>query len=249
MTRQIGYLQDAIGMSDRERILTFLAMVSGPFTKFVSGEPGPHDFICWSSTVRPGDLVKCATQRVPNRWNIAWYVGPSDRSTPGWPTHLLRELGGEHLCHMGNEMLYSLRGQEGSPYLLEGHQWRAHVAVERAFAGIDHYEAKLYELRFPDRHARDGEIIVRPHIFSSAKGVEAATLAVVVPFSFTPRTSGKAVRAAINEALRDVDWSTRAVPRERPDRWLVVPPAAWTPPPAARGLGAVVVVPGEVAGG
>jgi hypothetical protein len=239
VTRQIGYLQDAIGMSDRERILTFLAMVCGPFTKYVHGEPGPHDWTCWSSAVRPGDLVRCTTQRVPNHWNVAWYVGPSER---GHGTHLLREFGGERLCHMGNESLYSLRGQEGSPYLLEGHQWRAHVAVERAFAGIDHYEAKLAGVRFPDRHARSGEIIVRPHIFSSAKGATEATLAVVVPFTFTARASGKAVRAAVMEALRDVDWSTRVVPRERPDRWLVVPPAAWDPRPA-RGLGTVVVVP------
>jgi hypothetical protein len=230
-TRQISYLQDAIRMSDRERILTFLAMVCGPFTKFVSGEPGPHDWTCWSSVVRPGDLVRCNTQRVPNHWNVAWYVGPSERSAAGWPVHLLREFGGERLCHIGNESLYSLRGQEGSPYLLEGHQWRAHVAVERAFAGIDHYEAKLAGVRFPDRHARSGEIIVRPHIFSSAKGDKDATVAVVVPFTFTSRTSGKAVRAAVMEALQGIDWSTRVAPRERPDRWLVVPPAAWAVSP------------------
>lgn len=215
------YLADACQMTDRERILSAVAM------RMVS----PHRFAFeadhWEtdlSKIRPGDLVKCGTQRSVNRWNIAWYIGPSDdprdAQDPGH-VHLLREIGGETQCRMSNESISAIRGIPAR-WLLEGHQWRAYVKTQKAVDNIGHYNLKLSGVAFADRHTKTAQVAVRPHLFR----VKGQVRALGVPVEFNSRTTIAGVERAIRAATDGFDWSSRMTPTEEavnPNYWAVMP--------------------------
>lgn len=221
------HLKDAATMTDRERILTAVSLyAAGPFCGWYD-ETKTIMQGTWDRKVRPGDLVKCVSQRSVNHWNIAWYDGRSFHR--GESCHLLRELGGEWQCHMANESLYAIRGIP-SHWLLEGHQWKAYLHCQRALAELyrqdGHYDAPRFQsVWFTDRHSRDLELRVRCHLFRVPRGSK--VIGTAVPLRYTSRLRVRDTVSAIRGAV--ADGYTFAPMEDGEPYWAVDPEPTVTP--------------------
>ncbi len=161
--------------NDRVRLLTIIAMSAPTIT-----ERGYGSY--WDTEVRPGDLVRCQTQRTPNRWCFAWYEGSGkDEALGGAEYHDLRVLGGDERTRMFNESVMALR-RPLFP-LLEGLEWQTYVLIRRAFSDV----ACSYLCRFRDADfAIDDRIVtvtIRPHgAVLGGNRLATAPPAVVYPY-------------------------------------------------------------------
>lgn len=189
-------------MSDYERIITEIAHRSATqFGRYVAKRENldPHDLgHTWTNDPKPGDIVKCQTQRHTSRWMFAWLV-----EVHGYSEWLLREIGGERTCRMSNENLTALPG-----YLpLEGHQFLAlEVCRYAAWKFTDQeYTPRWGGIEFPDRHSRDGVVTIRT-AFGGALGPD---VRVTIPIRATSDLRVREVLAAMRDA-----WAKREKPEQ-----------------------------------
>ena len=130
---------------------------------------------------------------------------------------MLREIGGERLCRMSNESFYAIRGTHSTD-LLEGIQYRAYLAVQRAFGAVireDYYKSRYRGFEFPDgRKSREGVITIGPHIFVDSR--EGQYERVKATVRFTTKTTQREIVEAIRAATPK-DWKTQPIiPSRRP---------------------------------
>ena len=221
------HLSDALAMTDRERLLTTIMMRVGPFMEDARhGRSEPTFGVYWADP-KPGDLVKCETQRTPSKWAWAWYEEHGEHANDkhcwgrhGHACYLLRELGGESLIHMGNESLIALRGF-GADELLEGQQFRFYVKVLKAFGRLGKRygsQSMLYAgVVWPDRHSKRATIGIRPHAFSSPTiegDYSRGNRTIVKPIPVVLEHNSRTRIRDIVEALKDVgkiDWQEHAL--------------------------------------
>ena len=219
-----------LAMSDRERLLLTILSHLGPYTEgpFTQSRIEPIGAHWISEDPQPGDLVQCLTQ-YRSTWSWAWLEDHGDyindkhcwaqgdvSKTQGRyaACFLLREIGGNRVIHMGNERLNVLRGIPKSE-MLEGHQFKFYVKVQKAFWKLDAYsECKIAGIDFTTRDAKRATIGVRPHIFSAPRpgnppdGQRWVQRPITFEMDFNPRTTIR----QITERIRSTGpWDWEAV--------------------------------------
>lgn len=139
---------------------------------------------------KPGDVVLCKTGHV-GPWKVAYFVEDCGGNAGGH--YLLREIGTDKLCRMGNESLNTLIGVPPN-LLLDGlrkkiYRW----ATNEAF--FYRYNKKTdYFIRCGGAEFIEEDVIrvwVRPHIFVMEKRLEDGSTLHAQPWSFDVQFSKK----------------------------------------------------------
>jgi hypothetical protein len=118
-------------LNDRERILTELVRrLASALLSSGKRDDGRNVHLDWMARMedrlKPGDLVLCLTSGTHD-WTVAWLVRRVE-----YARFILRELGGERECDMGNEDVAVFRNIDPMA-LLEGEEYRLLVKVREAF--------------------------------------------------------------------------------------------------------------------
>lgn len=206
-------------MNDKDRILTTLVdelASSRLLGRQADGLAGAHGIIAdhngfvraqflsdYLVRPKPGDIVRCLTSR-DHSWKISRFVEDHGGASGGH--YLLREIGSQRLCRIGNESLETLVGVH--PHLLyEGHQHRVHRwATVSAFQEKHNPSTNNRYAARPGRCEFLGDVVrvwVRAHIFSDEKVVDGVKLYAQrwhVDVPFTKRTRLRDIVQALTDA-------------------------------------------------
>ncbi len=211
-------------MTDKERILTHLvnglasAQLLARGRRYYQedferrpGKPaeGYYVHVAFYREPVPGDLVLCQTSGT-HPWTVAWFVEwqAKDRGLA-----LLREIGSERLCNMGNESFKPIVGMQPLD-LLEGEQRQFYHRVLRAFGRGNEYAYRFGGLDFPEK--RLARIWIREVFGGHLHGSNQESVPFSVEIAFDRRAPGV---KRILEAMRAAGYGTRAF-----DRRPVEPP-------------------------
>lgn len=172
----------------------------------------------------PGDLVLSSTRFLGLRGWDPWMVGFLVRGT-SYGNYTVRDVASSRECDVTNDMFSVIRGIP-SYLLLAGHQYDAYAAVQRAYrtackrGRISDYNLRLHSVVFADRDTREGEILLRPHIFRYPSHRVNGTLVAVV--KRIPITANARLRSAdIQDALEAASktpwsfWTSKDIPQSR----------------------------------
>jgi hypothetical protein len=185
-------------LPDKERILTHIIrellstqIMKMPWNMDYSDGRGRTyvHFVSGEEAVQPGDLVICFTSGIHD-FTISWVV-----EKLAYSEYLLREIGSNRTCRMGNESVYIIRGLT-EPWTWEGDKYDLYRKVWKAFwkAGDDWY--RFGGLTFNDQ----GEAVMTVRekfggMLSVSSGQESVPFTVTMPW--TKRTSVKAITKAL----------------------------------------------------
>jgi hypothetical protein len=186
-------------LPDKERLLVHIIrellstqIMKMPWNMNYSRIGGGGDYVHFAigdEAVQPGDLVICNTSGVHD-FTIAWVV-----EKLAYAEFLLREIGSQRTCRMGNESVYIIRGLT-EPWTWEGERYEFYRKVWKAFwkAGDDWY--RFGGLAFNE--AGEAVMTVREKfggMLSSRSGEESVPFTVTMPWD--KRTSIRAIAAAL----------------------------------------------------
>lgn len=201
---------------DRERVLMNIAvdtagtvhdtmrrLDNGWTLRFIFDRPAPQ-FIPLELAekiglpLKPEDIVRCKTN--PNhRWGIAELV-----EKRGYSDYLLREIGGNKLCNMGNESVEVLRFMAPSR-LYTGTKFRIYQwASTKAF--VKRYNPDADRWKRCGGVEFDGDTLTiwcRPHIFMMEQRGEDGVTLYAQPKKFTLQWSDRTKLADIVSAMRE----------------------------------------------
>lgn len=169
------------------------------------GEPMPQFVGNYIYKPKPGDIVRCVTGHA-SPWKLAVLV--EARGDGNW---LLREIGSDRLCKMGNEMVETLIGIAPSVFYT-GHQRRLYD-WGRGKAFLAPWNPKADYLVRGGGVEFEGEtmrIWVRAHIFSQTRQAKDGPRLYAQPWSvdlpWSKRTRLKDIVAALLEAGFPREW-------------------------------------------
>jgi hypothetical protein len=148
--------------------------------------------------MRAGDIIRCVTN--PNHlWGISELI-----EVHGNGNFLLREIGGNRLCNMGNESVHVLRFMHpsrlytGSKYKI--YQWIITKAFSERYNPDGDYLKRCGGVQF------DGDMLTiwsRPHIWSMEKVNESKETLYAHPKKFTMQWSDKTKLRDIINSMKD----------------------------------------------
>lgn len=182
-------------MDDKTRILTLLVRELAS-TSVLATIPD----VGWSKPVRvallrkpqKGDLVVCATSPL-SHWTVAVvHEARSDQEC------VLREIGSERLCRMGNERFYVLANVAPAD-LFEGKQQEFHLKVRKAF---DHGNG-LHVFGGLEFDGGTAAVTVRERFGGLIAGKESVPYVLQIPWRDRPSIK------KIVKSLLDAGWMTR----------------------------------------
>ena len=156
----------------------------------------------------PGDIVLCNTGPM-SKWKIAYFV--EDRMELEG-RYVLREIGSDHECFMGNESLSVLVGMSNA-FLTDGHKQKIYQwAISKAFSAV--YNSKAdYFIRCGGAEFIEDDVIriwMRSHVFMQEKTLEDGTVVYVQPkyvdVKFSKKTRLKDIVKALHDGGFSDDW-------------------------------------------
>lgn len=203
-------------MTDRERVLMNIAvdtagtvhdqmkrLVSGWTLRYRFESPAPQ-FVpeelakAIEMPLGPGDIVRCKTN--PNHlWGISEFV-----ERQGHAAYLLREIGGERTCNMGNESVDVLRFMPESRLYTGTKNRLYHWARGKAFQ--ERYNPAADRFKRCGGVEFDGDVLIiwlRAHIWVMEKKPKDGPVLHAQPKKFTLKWSDKTRLKDIVGAMRD----------------------------------------------
>ena len=158
--------------------------------------------------LKPGMLVLCQTMGI-NDWKVGFIVKRLE-----YGRCLIREIGSERVCDVGNERFLPILGLT-ERQLLEGDRYQFYLKVQKAFSRGDEYFYRFGGVTFEEHEA---VIWVRDYHGGFLKYRQGGSLPFAVRLRWNKRTSVK----AILEAMRAAGYGTRefdAVIPEEGEAW------------------------------
>ena len=152
-------------MTDKERILMNLVgdLISAQIMRFITDgqneRHGPLDYDLKIKSglrkdhIKKGDLVYCTTSGRFNAhpWVVAWV---EEVTNPNGGELLLREIGSNRLCKMGNEGFYVLDfSARPVQYYLEGERHKLYHKIRKAFERHGDYSHVFGGMAFDDENS------------------------------------------------------------------------------------------------